>query len=142
MASGNWMTETWVEVVALAKRGGYCLNNVDAFEECRPFWAALMYVLIAVAVIVALIIFSHFISYRLKRRAVMRRRELELEVASEEVMQELRWSGESSLDTEMSSAQIARRIREEKERLKKADARESTDTSKGDRNMGIDILHR
>lgn len=139
--TGDWAKETWIQLAGLAKRSVYCFDNVDAFEECRPYWAALMYLLIAAGIVVVLIMCSHFLSYHLKRRSVMRRRLEEAKIAPDDVMREVRWNGDDALDPGLSAAEIASRIRAEKERIK-AGAPNPKDPSKGDPNMGIDVLHR
>jgi hypothetical protein len=56
-------------------------------------------------------------------------------------MEQAKWSGENAFDTGLSEAEIARRIRAEKDRIKAAGTA-SKDRDKGDPNLGIDVLHR
>jgi len=137
----DWAREAWIQIAWLFTRGGYCFNNVDAFDECRPFWAALMFIVIGIGVLVLLIVGKHVLTERLKYRKILKRREAELEIASESVMEQAKWSGEKAFDTGLSEAEIAQRIRAEKERIKAA-ATALRDDDKGDPNLGIDLLHR
>jgi hypothetical protein len=137
----DWAREAWIQIAWLSTRGAYCFNNVDAFDDCRPFWAALMFSVIAVGVLVLLIVGKHVLAEHLKYRKVMKRREAELEVAPESEMVQARWSGEKAFDTGLSEAEIAQRIKAEKERVKAAGST-PRDGDKGDPHMGIDVLHR
>lgn len=137
----DWAKEAWIHIAWLFTRGGYCFNNVDAFDECRPFWATLMFTLIGIGVAILLIVGKHLLSERLKYRQILRRRQAELEVAPEAVMEQAKWSGEKAFETGLSEAEIAQRIKAEKDRIK-ADASASKDRGKGDPNLGIDVLHR
>ena len=137
----DWAKEAWIHIAWLFTRGGYCFNNVDAFDECRPFWATLMFTLIGIGIVVLLVVGKHFLTDYLKYRQVLKRREAELEIASDEAMQQAKWNDERAFDTGLSEAEIAQRIKAEKDRIK-ADASASKDRSKGDPNLGIDVLHR
>ncbi len=137
----DWANQAWLHVAWLFTRGGFCFNNVDAFDECRPFWATLMFALIGIGVLVLLVLGKHFLAGYLKYRQVLKRREAELEVAPDAVMEQAKWSGEKAFDTGLSEAEIARRILAEKDRIKAA-ASALKEHGKGDPNLGIDTLHR
>jgi hypothetical protein len=137
----DWAKEAWIHIAWLFTRGGYCFNNVDAFDECRPFWATLMFTLIGIGVVVLLVVGKHFLTEHLKYRQVVKRREAELEVAPGTVMEQAKWSGENAFDTGLSEAEIAQIIKAEKDRIKAA-ASAPKDRDKGDPNLGIDVLHR
>lgn len=137
----DWAREAWIHIAWLYTRAGYCFNNVEAFDECRPFWATLMFTLIGIGVVVLLVVGKHFLAEHLKYRQVLKRREAELEVAPEAVMEQAKWSGEKAFDTGLSEAEIAQRIKAEKDRIKAAGSAPK-DRDKGDPNLGIDLLHR
>jgi hypothetical protein len=137
----DWVKEAWIHIAWLFTRGGYCFNNVDAFDECRPFWATLMFIVIGIGVLVLLVVGNHLLTGYWKYRQVMKRREAELEIAPETVMDQARWNAERAFDTGLSEAEIAQRIKAEKDRIK-ATASTSKDQAKGDPNLGIDLLHR
>jgi len=50
----DWAREAWIQITWVFTRGAYCFNNVDAFDNCRPFWATLMFGVIGVGVLVLL----------------------------------------------------------------------------------------
>src|SRR6185436_579575 len=137
----DWAREAWIQITWVFTRGAYCFNNVDAFDNCRPFWATLMFGVIGVGVLVLLIVGKHVPGEHLKYRKIMRRRQAELEVAPESVMEQARWSGEKAFDTDLSAAEITQRIKAEKDRVKAA-ASAPKAGDKGDPNLGIDLLHR
>lgn len=137
----DWAKEAWIHLTWLFTRGGYCFNNVDTFDECKPFWATLMFTIIGIGVVVLLVVGKHFLTEHLKYRQILKRREEELEIASCEVMQQAKWNDKKAFDTDLSEAEIAQRIKAEKDRIKAA-ASVSKDRDKGDPNLGIDVLHR
>lgn len=137
----DWASEAWIHIAWLFTRGGYCFSNTDAFDECRPFWATLMFSLIGIGVLVLLVAGKHLLTEHLKYRQIMKRRQAELEVASETVMEQAKWSGDKAFDTGLTEAEIALRIKAERDRMKAA-ASAPKDPDKGDPNLGIDLLHR
>ena len=133
--------EIWVQAEAFATRSLYCVNHVDAFEECQSTWAFFLYVAIGGLAVIGLIVTWHFISYRLKWRRVMRQRWLDQQVAPEDVMSRAKWAGDASPGADLSTAEIARQIRAEKNR-QKLRGTAAQEPAKGDRHLGIDILHK
>lgn len=137
----DWAKEAWIHIAWLFTRGGYCFNNVDAFDECRPFWATLMFTLIGIGVVVLLVVGKHFLAEYLNYREVLKLRQAQLEIAPDAIMEQAKWSGENAFDTGLSEAEITQIIRAEKDRIRAA-ASASKDRDKGDPNLGIDVLHR
>ena len=118
-----------------------CLKDAGRFDECNMVWVAIGILLAVICIAGLLAVTVHFLRERAAHRRAWRRRLAEGEVAAPEVMDKHRWQAEGAADAGLSKKEIARQIREAKIR-KRFENAPAADTSKGDKALGIDILHR
>jgi hypothetical protein len=137
----DWAQEAWLFISRMLTRGRYCFDNVTAFDECQSFWIIVIAGFIVLGILGFVLVGRQVLRDYLKYRRVLKRREVELEVAAPEVMDQARWTGDKTLDPGLTQSEMIRRIKAEKDRLK-ATSPGSKDQPKGDPNLGIDVLHR
>ena len=94
----DWIQDAFGYLKKYAELGKLCFEDVGRFEECNHVWATVGSVLGVIGVMTLVFIATHFYREYSAYRRAWRRRQAELEVASPDVMNEYKWSGENALE--------------------------------------------
>ena len=140
MAAVDWIKGVWAYLAKLAGLAQYCFKDVGRFDECDSFWATIGIAFAIVCVLTLTYIARHFYREYSAHRRVWAKRQAELEVASPEVMNQAKWSGDNALDSNLSQEEIIQRIKQAKAQLRTGEA--SGDKPGGHKALGIDLLNR
>jgi hypothetical protein len=118
-----------------------CLKDAGRFDECNAVWGVAGILIGTVCAVGLAWVAAHFLRERAAYRRAWRQRMADAEVASAEEMEKHRWKAVEAEASGLSKEEIARRIRDAKT-LKRFENAPAADTAKGDKALGIDILHR
>jgi hypothetical protein len=138
----DWTKGAIADLKRYAELGRICFGDVGRFEECDQIWAGVGIVLGVVCLLTLLYVARHFYREYSAHRRAWQRRQAELEVAPSEVMNEVKWSGEKALDSDLSHAEIIQRIKDAKVRQRGEATSESDSKPGGDPALGVGIRHR
>jgi len=140
MAAVDWIKGVWAYLAKLVGLAQYCFKDVGRFDECDSFWATIGIALAIACVLALTYIARHFYREYSAHRRAWAKRQAELEVASPEVMQQVMWTGDKALDTNLSQEEMIQRIKDAKAQRRAGEA--SGDKPAGDKALGIDLLNR
>ena len=134
--------DSFAHLKKYADLGRICFEDVGRFEECGHVWAIIGIVLGVVCILTLVFIARHLYREYAAHRRVWLRRQAELDIASPDVMNEYKWSGENALEPGLSHEEIIQRIKEAKIRQRGGAEAHSDGQPAGDASLGTGVRHR
>lgn len=122
--------------------GKACISDAGRFDECEGFWAVIGIAVGIVGIVTLAFIARHFLRERAAYLRAWKKKQAELAIADSETMAKAMWKGEGAFGAELSKDEIIRRIKAAKAQKRLEVGSSAGEAPKGDKSLGIDVLHR